>query len=111
MAKVYFEKLSLLVADLDLASEAAPSLEVKHFFSGAALYADKTICASWSPGGLAFKLPQDEVDTLISGGKAMPLRYFAKGHIKTGYAMFDNPEGSKASRWKEYFLKAMTEVL
>ncbi len=110
MAKVYFEKLKQLVEDLDIAAEMSRQLQVKHFFSGAALYADRTICASWSPGGLAFKLPEVEVERLITTGKAVPLKYFEKGRVKKGYAMFLNPEAAKKSRWKNYFLKAVAEA-
>ena len=110
MAKVYFEKLSQLISDLDIAGEIDSELETKHFFSGAALYANANICASWSAGGLAFKLPETEVKKLLSSGKAIPLRYFEKGHIKEGYAMFENPESSKKSRWKSCFLKAIGQV-
>ncbi|MBL4582624.1 MAG: hypothetical protein JKY29_12475 [Gammaproteobacteria bacterium] len=111
MAKVYFEKLSQLIFDLDIDGEVSAELETKHFFSGAALYVNKAICVSWSPGGLAFKLSETEVNRLLSNGKAKPLKYFEKGHIKEGYAMFENPESSKKVRWKSYFLKAIGQVL
>ena len=110
MAKVYFEKLSQLTSDLSIESEVTAGLEIKHFFSGAALYANKVICISWSPGGLAFKLSEAEVNRLISSGKAKPLKYFEKGRVKEGYAMFENPEESKTNRWKNYFLKAVGQV-
>ena len=109
MAKPFFEKLLLLVSDRDLENEADSDLEVKHLFSGAALYSDQVICASWSPAGLAFKLPDSEVTELISSGKAQPLKYFAKGHIKKGYAVFEKPELSKQSKWKNYFLKSIKQ--
>ncbi|MDF1690544.1 MAG: TfoX/Sxy family protein [Cycloclasticus sp.] len=111
MAKEYFEKLSQLISSLDIQAEVNATLETKHFFSGAALYANKTICASWSPGGLAFKLSESEVRKLLSSGKAVPLKYFEKGHIKEGYAMFENPESSRKSRWKNYFLKSIEQTL
>ena len=110
MAKVYFEKLSDLISHLGFNYEVPVDLEIKHFFSGAALYVNKTICVSWSPGGLAFKLSELEVNRLLSSGKAKPLKYFKKGNIKDGYAMFANPESSKKSRWKSYFLKAIGQV-
>lgn len=111
MAKVYLEKLSQLISDLDIDDEVSAELEVKHFFSGAALYVNKVICVSWSPGGLAFKLPESEVNNLLSSGKAKPLKYFEKGHVKEGYAMFENPESSKRVPWKRYFLKAIDHAL
>ena len=56
MAKEYFEKLSGLISELKIENEVGLPMEIKHFFSGAALYFDGVICASISPMGLAFKL-------------------------------------------------------
>lgn len=107
MAKQYFEKLSELVLRLNIEKEVGSRIEVRHLFTGAALYANEVICASWSPVGLAFNLPEKEVATLISSGKARPLKYFPKGHVKKGYALFTSPERSRPSRWKPYFVKAI----
>jgi TfoX/Sxy family transcriptional regulator of competence genes len=109
MAKEYFEKLSTLINELKITEEASSSMEVKHFFSGAALYVNKTICVSWSPVGLAFKLPEKEAESLIEDGKAKPLKYFAKGHIKQGYALFENTS-IEPSEWKSLFIKAVRQV-
>ncbi len=110
MTKMYLEKLSGLITKLKIADETSKSIEIKHFFSGAALYINETICASWSPAGLAFKLPEKEVDNLINNGKAIPLKYFPKGHIKKGYALFENPDEEKANYWKKYFKTAAKQV-
>ena len=110
MAKVYFEKLSALLEELHIEKEITKPMEVKHFFSGAALYINKTICASWSPIGLAFKLDEQEANKLIKSGKAIPLKYFPKGHVKKGYALFDEPNEKKASHWKKYFIKSAQQV-
>jgi TfoX/Sxy family transcriptional regulator of competence genes len=109
MAKEYFEKLSALINELKIAEEVSSSMEVKHFFSGAALYVNETICASWSPVGLAFKLPEKEAESLIEDGKAKPLRYFPKGHIKKGYALFEITS-IEPSEWKSLFTKAVRQV-
>ena len=109
MSKVYLEKLSHLIHDLKIEEKVSVELEAKHFFSGEALYANEVICASRSPAGLAFKLPESEVAKLIANGKAKPLKYFEKGHVKKGYAMFENPEAEKKSMWKNYFLKAVKQ--
>ncbi|NOX75771.1 MAG: hypothetical protein GXP17_03980 [Gammaproteobacteria bacterium] len=84
MAKLYLEKLSNLILAINLEDEISLPMETKHFFSGAALYINNTICASWSPVGLAFKLPDPEVKILLSSGKAKELKYFPKGNIKMG---------------------------
>lgn len=110
MAKLYWEKLSKLVSDLNLEEEIGWPVEVKHFFSGAALYVNETICASWTPVGLAFKLPQDEVDALIAAGEAKPLKYFPKGRVKKGYALFETPDLNRRVQWQTYFLKAAGNV-
>lgn len=110
MAKEYYEKLNRLIDELNLKNEIALPMEVKHFFSGAALYVNQTICASWSPAGLAFKLTEQEVDTLIKNGKAKPLKYFPKGHVKKGYALFEKPGDRKPDQWKKYFLKSAQQV-
>ena len=107
MAKEYLEKLSALILRLDIEKEVDCRIEVKHLFTGAALYVNKVICASWSPVGLAFKLPEKEVASLISSGKAKPLKYFPNGHVKRGYALFESPEKSRPRRWKAYFVKAI----
>ena len=110
MAKVYFEKLSALLEKLHIENEITKPMEVKHFFSGAALYINKTICASWSPAGLAFKLDEQEANKLIKNGKAIPLKYFPNGHVKKGYALFEEPNENEASHWKKYFIKSAQQV-
>ena len=110
MSKEFFEKLSNLIDKLNMDSRASFQIEVKHFFSGATLYVDGKMCVSWSPVGLAFKLPEEEVARLIEGGVAKPLKYFPNGHVKKGYALFENPDLSKQEQWKEYFLKAVEHV-
>ncbi len=110
MAKLYVEKLTTLINAIDLATKISYSLEVKHFFSGAALYSDGTICASWTPVGLAFKLPKEDVAELIGNGRAKPLKYFPKGHIKKGYALFENPDNFPSDHWNSYFLVAAQRI-
>ena len=110
MAKEYFEQLSELIDRLDLESENLKELEVKHFFSGAAFYVNGKICASISPVGLAFKLPEKEVNELISNGNAKPLRYFPTGPIKKDYILFEAPNLTTVKRWRKYFVKAMKSV-
>ena len=110
MAKEYLEKLSSLIFELKIENEVGLPMETKHFFSGAALYVNNTICASWSPVGLAFKLPEPEVQKLINSGKAKPLKYFPRGHIKKGYALFGNPSDEKTNQWKKYFIAAAQQV-
>jgi len=110
MAEEYFEKLSALLEELRIENEITKPMEVKHFFSGATLYVNQTICVSWSPAGLAFKLEEQEANKLIKNGKAIPLKYFPKGHVKKGYALFKEPNEKKANHWKKYFITAAQQV-
>ena len=61
MSGHYLEKLTGLISTLNFGDELSAELTVKHYFNGAAVYADKVMCASWSPVGLAFRLPAAEV--------------------------------------------------
>jgi hypothetical protein len=107
MAKAYFEKLSQLIIDLNIESDIDTILETRHFFSGAALYANRAICASWTPVGLAFKLPQTDVTRLIANNRAKPLRYFARGNIKKDYVLFENPQQEEIDVWRKYLIDAI----
>jgi hypothetical protein len=107
MAQPFLEKLKVLVQQY-LPEE--PHLECKHFFSGAALYANGVICASLTPVGLAFKLPEDLCSELIECGAASHLRYFAKSPIKKGYALFSDYEGVSARDLAKYFETAVANV-
>ena len=65
MAKEYVEKLSDLMKQITPHLSTKVDLEIKHFFSGAAVYADKRICISLTPAGFALKLPADLRDDLM----------------------------------------------
>ncbi|HHJ34526.1 MAG TPA: hypothetical protein ENJ87_02060 [Gammaproteobacteria bacterium] len=110
MAKEYYEKLSRLLIDADIKKEVEKPMEVKHFFSGAALYVGQSICASLTPVGLAFKLPEKEVDALIKSGEAIPLKYFPRGHVKKGYALFQKPDEIKPEQLRKYFIRSARQV-
>lgn len=85
MAEPYFERLSQIVGRLGLASLENMTFETRHFFSGAALYANGKICASLSPSGFAVKLPADVRQSLIREGNAKEFRFFESGPIKREY--------------------------
>lgn len=71
------------------------SLEVRHFFSGAALYRDGAIVATLTPVGIAFKVPQDVREELLKSDRAVPLRYFPNSPVKSDYVLF--PDSSLES--------------
>ncbi len=68
---------------------AGVELACKHFFSGAAGYANGRIFMSLTPVGLALKLPEETRAALIDRG-AEALRYFPKGPIKKHYVCIPN---------------------
>ena len=90
MAQPYLNALEELVAS---ELPGIRGLVCKHFFSGAALYLDTTICASLTPVGFAFKLPEQRCLDLIESGKASPLRYFGSSPVKRGYVLFADASG------------------
>ena len=83
MAQPYLDQLRELVSAID----GRQSLVCKHFFSGAALYVERSICVSLTSKGLAFKLPKSRCEDLFRQGKAIPLRYFDNSPIKKGYIL------------------------
>lgn len=111
MAKEY---LARLAADVHRASPVLArgvELQCKHFFSGAALYANGKICASLTPAGFAVKLPEQLRASLLKQRCARPLRYFPRGPVKKEYvvlvrAIADDPR--QLSRWLTLSIKYVT---
>ncbi len=96
MAAPYFDDLKALLGPTIAALPTDVVVEVRHFFSGAAAYANGRICLSLTPVGLALKLPEGDRARLMTEGGA-PLRYFAKGPVKKQYvlcppALRDDPD-------------------
>ncbi|MBI3582532.1 MAG: TfoX/Sxy family protein [Nitrospinae bacterium] len=87
MAQEYIERLNALIERLTSGSLKGVKLECKHFFSGAAVYAEGKICMSWTPVGFAIKLPETSRSTLLNQQGAKLLRYFPKGPIKKDYVV------------------------
>ena len=85
MAEPYLDRLSQIIDRLGPVSAKNVNLKTKHFFSGAALYANGRICATLSPAGFAVKLPGGVRQSLISERKGKEFRFFAKGPIKREY--------------------------
>lgn len=85
MAEPYLEHLSQMVDGLEPLQIRGVILQSKHFFSGAALYANGKICASLSPAGFAVKLPEVIRQSLINEGKGEEFRFFPNGPIKREY--------------------------
>ena len=86
MAGDFVEKLQSLLRPVTEELAAGTTLEIRHFFGGAAAYANGRICISLTPAGLALKLPPHCRAELIEIG-AKPLRYFANAPIKKQYVI------------------------
>jgi hypothetical protein len=86
MTKEYLDELTALLK-ATTSAKTNVRLECKHFFSGAAVYADGKICMSLTPVGLAIKLPAQWRDVLVKEHSARPLRYFPQGPIKKEYVV------------------------
>ena len=96
MAGDYGDRLNVLLAPTIAVLPTGVTVEIKHFFGGAAAYANQRICITLTSVGLAMKLPDDGRARLVAEG-AKPLRYFPKAPIKKQYAvlpdgMVDDPE-------------------
>lgn len=85
MAQPYYNRLKSIAGRLEPRQTAGAKIETKHFFSGAALYANGKICATLGPAGFALKLPSEVRETLIAEGKGTEFRFFDKGPIKREY--------------------------
>lgn len=111
MAEPYLGQLSDLVEALGFGELLGIDLECRHFFGGAALYADGKICASLTPVGLAVKLPLAVREVMLADGRGRPLRYFDRGKVKKEYVLL--PEGSAAdpSALGELFLTSFRYVV
>jgi TfoX/Sxy family transcriptional regulator of competence genes len=115
MAAEYLERLRALIdwaqplVDRPLVDKEI-TLEFKHFFSGAALYADGNICISLTPAGLALKLPEEDRKKLKKEG-ARALRYFAKGPIKKEYVVVPGKIREDKRKLKRWTARAINYAL
>ena len=101
MAEPFLAALSEKITALDLPTADEVLLESKHFFNGAALYANGRICASLTPAGFGLKLPAKVRDRLIKEGEGCELRYFEKAPIKKEYvalseSVADDPQALRS---------------
>jgi len=101
MAEPYLSMLTRMIADLELPVSKQVLLESKHFFSGAALYANGIICASITPVGVGLKLPVEARDRQFVTGDGKEMRYFESAPVKREYVLLsqsvvDDPERLKS---------------
>ncbi len=87
MATEYLEQLTNLLKKTTPAKNKGVKPECKHFFSGAAVYANGRICISLTPAGFAIKLPEESRNALLKQKGVKRLRYFPNGPIKKDYVV------------------------
>ena len=97
MAAKYLNKLRSLFQKVELVGIDSVKLEFKHFFSGAAVYADGKICVTLTPAGFALKLSKSDIDSLLESKGNKRLRYFPNSPVKKDYVvisadLLDNAE-------------------
>ncbi len=87
MAIKYLNKLREIFKKYDLAGVDDINLEFKHFFSGAAVYANGKICMTLTPAGFALKLSKSDIDFLLESKGNKRLRYFPNSPVKKDYVV------------------------
>lgn len=87
MAQEYLLQLTALMEPLTAGRFKGTKLERKHFFGGAAVYANEKICMTLTTAGFAIKLPENSRNALVNEHGAKPLRYFSKSPIKKDYVV------------------------
>ncbi len=107
MAQPYLGKLQQLLSDVDIESSDVAS---KHFFSGAAAYANGHIFASLTPKGLALKFPESRCKIILAIEFAEPLRYFVKSPLKRGYVLIPDYGKLEITELKRYFLESISSA-
>ncbi len=88
MAKKYLDQLNELMEKIDSTKIKNIDLVCKHFFSGAAVYANGKICITLTPAGFAIKLPEKHRNKLLKNKDGKPLHYFPGSPIKKEYVVF-----------------------
>ncbi|NQY74404.1 MAG: TfoX/Sxy family protein [Candidatus Margulisbacteria bacterium] len=111
MTKEYLETLSAFIEKVQPDNPENIHLECKHFFSGAALYAEGRICITLTPVGLALKLPEESANKLLRNKEATPLRYFPKSPIKNGYVLFPGGVENEGETLHKYVKESISHVL
>ncbi|MCE7733951.1 MAG: TfoX/Sxy family protein [Candidatus Heimdallarchaeota archaeon] len=81
----YLDELSIIISEAITDNISETDLQFKHFFSGAAAYVKDKIFCTYTPSGIAVKIPANERAKLITSKKGSELRYFPKAPIKKDY--------------------------
>jgi TfoX/Sxy family transcriptional regulator of competence genes len=101
MVSGYIKALGSLLATATSELDREVKIECKHFFGGAAAYANGCIFMTLTGVGVALKLPEESRAEITHLG-GMPLRYFPKGLIKKDYVIVPDRiarDGDAISPW------------
>ncbi len=110
MAKEYLDKLEALLQPVTRALPPNLEFTFRHFFGGAAAYAEGSICITLTTAGLALKLPEDARSELTKLG-AKPLRYFPSGPIKKDYVVVPQSLKDDTKQLKIWARKSIDHAL
>ena len=111
MAAKYFTLLTGIMKSATARRFRGVELKVKHFFRGAAVYANGRICISLTPAGFAIKLPEKTRDVLLKLRGTKNLRYFPKGPIKKDYVVLPKSMLSDNAELRKWVKTAIEYVL
>jgi len=92
-----------------LGAKLSPEYDIsfKSVFGARAAYANGRIFATLGKFGFALKLPSDVCSELFDNGQATPLKYFANGHVKRGYAVVDEDHAEVQSRLSRLIVQSV----
>jgi TfoX/Sxy family transcriptional regulator of competence genes len=93
MAEPYLQDLRGLLDRLVPIAGMTRDLTCRHFFAGAAAYAEGRIFMTLTPVGLAVKLPPARCEDLLAAG-GNPLRYFPGAPVKKSYVLLPEEAAS-----------------
>jgi len=111
VAEPYLGRLKALITKTTDGRYIDVEFDCRHFFGGAAAYANGNIFASLTPVGLALKLPPDAQATVLKMDGASPLRYFPKAPIKKEYAVLPSEIVEDIGSCHYWFDISVTHVL
>jgi len=92
-----------------LSANLPPEIEIsfKSVFGARAAYAKGQIFSSCGKFGFALKLPEEVCLQLFNEDLAVPLKYFAKGHVKRNYAVVDESKPAMKSRLRQLIIDSV----
>jgi len=110
MAEPYLQDLRELLDRLAPIARVGHDLTCRHFFAGAAAYAEGRIFMTLTPVGLAVKLPPARRDALLAAG-GRPLRYFPNAPVKKAYVLLPDEAASDDQAMARLIAESVTFCL